>query len=165
LRLVQVREKTMPREQYAALARRVVDLARPHDAIVLVNGDEAVAREAGARGVHLPSAELTVRSARPDFEWVGASIHSEEDLRRAEALGADFAVLGPVRPTASHPGAAPIGWNGFARIARDASLPVFALGGLVRSDLDPAREHGAHGIAMIRGAWEKREEGAGKRTA
>jgi 8-oxo-dGTP diphosphatase len=154
LRLVQVREKTLPREGLARLARRVVGLARAHGAIVLINGDEALAREVGAQGVHLPSAELAARSARPDLEWVGASVHSVPELRRAEALGADFAVLGPVRPTTSHPGATPLGWDAFEAIAHGASLPVFALGGLRAADLEAAWARGAHGVAMIRGAWD-----------
>ena len=69
------------------------------------------------------------------------------------ALGMDFAVLGPVKPTATHPGTATLGWNGFAAIARGSSIPVYAIGGLQRADLPEARAAGAHGVAMIRGAW------------
>lgn len=154
LRLVQLREKTLPRERLRALGGAVLELARPYAAVVLINGDEALARELGAHGVHLPANELAARTARPEFEWVGASIHSLPALRQAEALGADFVALGPVQPTASHPGAPPLGWEGFARVARGAGLPVFAIGGLRRGDLETAWAHGAHGIAMIRGAWE-----------
>ena len=68
-------------------------------------------------------------------------------------LQLDFAVLGPVKPTRSHPGAPVLGWDGFARIARGASIPVYAIGGLRRSDLEPAWRAGAHGVAMISGAW------------
>jgi 8-oxo-dGTP diphosphatase len=69
------------------------------------------------------------------------------------ALEMDFAVLGPVMPTASHPEARPLGWDGFARIARGASMPVYAIGGLRRADLEAAWRAGAHGLAMISGAW------------
>jgi 8-oxo-dGTP diphosphatase len=70
------------------------------------------------------------------------------------ALGFDFAVLGPVKATASHPQAHPIGWDGFERIAFGASIPVYAIGGLRRADLERAWRAGAHGVAMIRGAWD-----------
>jgi 8-oxo-dGTP diphosphatase len=154
LRLVQLREKTLPRERLRALGGAVLELARPYAAVVLINGDEALARELGAHGVHLPADALAARTARPDFEWVGASIHSFPALQQAEALGADFVALGPVQPTASHPGAPPLGWEGFERIARGAGLPVFAIGGLRPGDLETAWARGAHGLAMIRGAWE-----------
>ena len=62
-------------------------------------------------------------------------------------------MLGPVKATASHPGAELLGWDGFRRIAEAASIPVYAIGGLRPADLDDARRAGAHGLAMIRGAW------------
>jgi 8-oxo-dGTP diphosphatase len=68
-------------------------------------------------------------------------------------LECDFAVLGPVRDTTTHPGAPTLGWDGFARIARGTPIPVFAIGGVRPSDLDDARRNGAHGLAMIRGSW------------
>jgi 8-oxo-dGTP diphosphatase len=85
--------------------------------------------------------------------WCGVSCHSADELRRAEALGADFAVLGPVRPTPTHPDSAPMGWGGFRAAAEGAAIPVYALGGLAPSDLQEALACGAHGLAMIRGAW------------
>lgn len=159
LRLVQLREKAMPRERLAGLARRSVAAAGAHGAVVLVNEDAALAREAGAHGVHLTARQLVTLAERPDFEWVGASCHTADELRRAEALGADFAVLGPVLATPTHPGATALGWDGFERAALGAAIPVFALGGMQRDDLDRARRAGAHGVAMIRGAWAPRAEG------
>jgi len=153
LRLVQLREKTMPRERLVRLAGTVMSLVREAGGIVLVNADEALAREAGADGVHLTAARLAAIDARPAFEWVGASVHGTAELRQAERLGVDLAVLGPVHPTPTHSGAPPLGWDGFERVARDAAIPVFAIGGLVPGDLERAWTHGAHGIAMIRGAW------------
>jgi 8-oxo-dGTP diphosphatase len=153
LRLVQVREKALAREEARTFARRVVALARAHGAKVLVNTDFALAREIGADGVHLTAEQLRGAPARPDFSLCGASCHSSEELRGAEALGVDFAVLGPVHATPSHPDAVPLGWEGFREIAADAAVPVYALGGIVPRDLQQAMENGAHGIAMVRGSW------------
>jgi 8-oxo-dGTP diphosphatase len=72
---------------------------------------------------------------------------------QAQKLALDFVVLGPVLPTLSHPEAEPLGWEGFARLARDVSLPVYALGGLQPQDKIKAWQSGAHGIAMQRGVW------------
>jgi 8-oxo-dGTP diphosphatase len=82
-----------------------------------------------------------------------ASCHTRAEIERAAALGLDFAVLGPVLPTPSHPGATMLGWDGFAAIAAEAPLPIYALGGLTRDDLDLAIAHGAHGVALRRAAW------------
>jgi len=155
LRLVQLREKTMPADRLVRLAHEVVRLVRAAGGIVLVNGDVALARESDAHGVHLTAAQLAAARTRPALEFVGASIHGAEELRNAEALELDFAVLGPLAATPTHPRARMLGWEGFERIARDAAIPVFAIGGLVRGDLERAWVHGAHGLAMIRGAWDE----------
>jgi len=63
-------------------------------------------------------------------------------------------VLGPVRATPSHPDSVPLGWDRFRSIVAGASIPVYALGGVVRRDLEDAQCRGAHGLAMVRGAWE-----------
>jgi 8-oxo-dGTP diphosphatase len=154
LRLVQVREKAMARERLAALVERVVATAAPYGARVLVNGDAALARDAGAHGVHLTARQVADAVERPALEWVAASCHSAAELRKAEALGVDFAVLGPVAETPTHPGVPTLGWRGFEANARDAAIPVFALGGVRRTDLERAWSCGAHGVAMIRGAWD-----------
>jgi 8-oxo-dGTP diphosphatase len=152
LGLVQLREKNLSREALKALAVRVLALARAEGARVLVNSDIELAREIGADGVHLTSAQLG--GERPDLPWCGASCHSAEELRRAEAIGADFAVLGPVRATPSHPGSVPLGWERFREIVAGAAIPVYALGGMRARDLEEAKSRGAHGLAMVRGAWE-----------
>jgi 8-oxo-dGTP diphosphatase len=146
----------MARDRFARLARAAARLVRDAGGILLVNGDESLARTAGAHGVHLTAAALGAAAARPEFAYAGASVHTATELRKAEALELDFAVLGPVGATPTHPRATLLGWEGFERIARDAAIPVFALGGLAPSDLEHAWRHGAHGVAMIRGAWEER---------
>jgi len=154
LKLIQVREKTLGREVVEDFARRVLALAHAHGAKVLVNADAALAREIGADGVHLTAEQLRGAPGRLDLPWCGASCHSSEELRHAEALEVDFAVLGPVRATPSHPRAVPLGWERFSEIAKGAAVPVYALGGIVPRDLEQALNCGAHGIAMLRGAWE-----------
>lgn len=153
LRLVQVREKTMAPPARRELAARVAALCRGQGARVLINADIELARAIGADGVHLTSAQLRTLAARPDVRCCGVSCHTAEELRAAERLGADFAVLGPVRATPTHPRAALLGWDGFRAAAAGAAIPVYALGGLARPDLDQALACGAHGLAMVRGAW------------
>ncbi|MGC2048142.1 MAG: Nudix family hydrolase [Gallionella sp.] len=153
LRLVQLREKNYSREVLRELALKILPLIRQHDARLLINADIALAQEVGADGVQLTAAQLIELRERPDLEWCAASCHSADELRRAEALGCDFALLSPVLATLSHPGAPYLGWKNFAAIAAGASIPVYALGGLTHSDMQTAWQHGAHGIALLRQAW------------
>ncbi len=153
LRLVQLREKDMPREAQRALALRLLPLLRAHGARLIVNGDIALAREVGADGVQLTAAQLATLAERPEVAWCAASCHSAEELRRAEALGCDFALLSPVLPTRSHPGEPALGWERFAELVRGSSIPVYALGGLQLADMEAAWRRGAHGVALLRQAW------------
>lgn len=153
LRLLQLREKTLAQHALRELAQRTVALARRYGAKVLLNGDVALAQEVGADGVQLTSTQLSELAERPAVNWCGASCHNATELRRAEALGCDLALLSPVLPTPSHPGAPHLGWEQFAAIAAGSSIPVYALGGLKHDDILTAWQYGAHGIAVLRQAW------------
>ncbi len=167
-RLVQLRGAGTDPERWRRLAAAAASRCHLAKAQVLVNGDASLAAELGA-GLHLTGRQLRERSdsggsgegtgstgaTRPVIPgqlWA-ASCHDEEELRIAQSLGCDFAVLGAVAATASHPGQPGIGWSRFAALREQVSLPIYAIGGLGPGDHDTARRHGAQGIAAIRSLW------------
>jgi len=151
LRLIQVRDKSWPQAQRLWFAETVVRLAHSHGALVVINDDEEIARRTGADGVHLSAARLATCTQRPDFAWVGTSCHNAEEIARAGELYLDYALFGPVLPTPTHPESAGLGWTVFAGMLAGNTLPVFALGGMQPGMLAAAQDHGAHGIALMRG--------------
>jgi 8-oxo-dGTP diphosphatase len=153
LGLAVVREKAWPADRVDAFAQRMLALAQRYRTTLLFNGDDARARSMGFDGVHWTADRLAAATARPQDFLVAASCHTREDVAKAGALALDFAMLGPVRATPTHPDAVPIGLDGFAQRIAGATLPVFALGGLAAADLDAAIDHGAHGVALRRAAW------------
>ena len=154
LRLVQLREPALAPARRAAFVYAAIDLCHSFGARVLVNGDKELAAQAGADGVHLTARQLLAAESRPDFPLAAASCHDASELAQAAQLGLDFVVLGPVRETASHPGQRGMGWQTFSQLIADSPLPIYALGGLGREDLDAAWCAGAHGIAAIRATWD-----------
>lgn len=156
IRRVQVRglPVDMQHADATTLLQKVVDRCREAGAEVLLNADVERARALGI-GVHLKAMQLALLDARPlpPGQPVAASCHTADDLAHAERLRCDFAVLGHVLPTPSHPDATPLGWSGFAALRELASLPLYGIGGLAPGDLAEARDHGAQGIAAIRGLW------------
>ena len=152
--LVQVRAPELPRCALLSLCEAAIGCCG-NAARVVVNGDASLALQAGAHGVHLDSRRLWQTRTRPlaSGMLVGASCHDAADLARAAALDADFALLGPVAATATHPGAVPLGWGAFEALAARALLPVYALGGLAPDDVGTALRRGGQGIAAIRGLW------------
>ncbi len=154
-RLIQLREPHLPPDEYQAYARRIAELCHQYGAKLLLNAEPQWAIDCGADGVHLNSRRLMQYSARPleNSFWVGASCHNREELKQAMHLEADFAVLSPVAPTASHPGAAVLGWDNFSALCTEAALPIYALGGMRAQDLEHARRVGAQGLAMVSEIW------------
>jgi 8-oxo-dGTP diphosphatase len=106
-----------------------------------------------ADGIHLTSRDLMAAPARPAVPWVMASCHDPQELEAAARLGCDMAVLGPVLPSASHPGHPGLGWPGFSARCGQPRLPVMAIGGLTPADLGTARQYGAQGVALLRSGW------------
>ena len=105
--------------------------------------------------MHLGSEQLLQLERRPLPAGVpvAASCHDLAQLQAAQRLGCDFAVLGPVQATASHPGVEPMGWAGFEQLREQVAMPIYAIGGLAAADVDDARRHGAQGVAAIRALW------------
>ncbi|SMC16066.1 8-oxo-dGTP diphosphatase [Andreprevotia lacus DSM 23236] len=155
LRWLILREPALDAAQYRALAETVIARCRSACCRVLLHGDIALARELGADGVQLPARIAAGLDRRPTgIDWLGVSAHSGTELAQAERIDADFALLGHVQATASHPGATPLGWDGFATLVGQGwPFPVYALGGMKDNDVATARQHGGHGIARLSGAW------------
>lgn len=159
LRLVQLRMPGATEARVRARASLAADLCRDRGARLLINGEpewaSTIASEVGADGIHIPSRYLGgLTSVRPtDGLLYGASCHDQRELETARAAGADFAVLGPVLPTRSHPGSAGIGWEAFAGLIEGLPLPVFALGGLGREHTETAWRAGGQGVAGISAFW------------
>lgn len=151
LGLIQVRDKSWPDAQRLWFAETVTRLAHGRGALVVINDSPEIARRVGADGIHLSAVSLARCTTRPDFAWVGASCHSAAEIQQAGALNLDYAVLGPVLPTPTHPEASGLGWTAFAQCMQGNTLPVFALGGMQPTHLASAQAHGAHGIALMRG--------------
>jgi 8-oxo-dGTP diphosphatase len=155
VKLVQLRSKHMPSQALATLAAQALAITRRHDARLILNGNGDVVRRLRLDGIHLSAAELmrcTQRSLDRSF-LIGASCHNTAELDHAVQIGADFAVLGPVTPTNSHPNAKPLGWPSFSELCKNLTLPIYALGGMASADLPEALESRAQGIAGISAFW------------
>jgi 8-oxo-dGTP diphosphatase len=153
LRFVMVREKRLPAAKLTEFARAVTLRAHAAGGRVVLNAGPELALDCGADGVHLRTRALLNAGARPPVSLCGASCHDAGELAAAEQLGCDYAVLGPVLATASHPGHPGIGWERFTALVRNSTIPVYAIGGMTPALLERAWAAGAHGVAMMRAAW------------
>lgn len=153
---VMLRAKHLDDLSFAELAVQFRQHCEQLGLFLTLNCSVEQANRLGAAALHLSSARLMALDSREAFsgQWLSASCHNEQELAHAQRIGVDFVTLSPLLPTASHPGAPVLGWQRFAELAANATLPVFGLGGLVDSDLEKVREAGGQGIAAISAWWE-----------
>ena len=144
-------------ENRAELARRLARVCRARRLTLLVAGDFDLAVAVGA-GLHLPEGLAREPLARIRL-WrrnhrrtpLTCAAHARPALRRAALIGATAALLSPVFPTLSHPGAKCLGPLAFRRLARSAGVAVYALGGVNAATIGRLTGSGAAGIACIDG--------------
>ena len=151
VRLVQLRARNMSADELRPLVIQYTALCTSYGARLLINSHHELVLPTGAHGAHLSAADLTRLQQRPlhPERLLAVSCHNRDELERAVAIGADFAVLSPLKPTTSHASATPLGWQQFQSLARDCPIPVYALGGLGVEDLADAKASGAQGVAGI----------------
>jgi len=150
---VQVREKDLGAAELAVLCRAIRQVTREHGASLIVNDRVDVALAVGADAVQRTHTSLTVNDIRavagPRLR-IGASVHSLDDARAAEAAGADWVVFGPVYDTASkRQYGAPQGLERLAAVTRAVSIPVVAIGGITPARVGEVRAAGARGVGVI----------------
>ena len=143
--LIVLRARERRRRQ--ALAAMLAQIARARGLYLLIADDPDLAR--AADGLHLPEAKLGTiaywRARRPHW-FITASAHSLEMVQRAARFGADAVFLSPVFPTQSHPDRGALTPIRFRLMAREARVPLYALGGI---DADTARQLVGSEIAGI----------------
>ena len=153
--LVQYRDKAADARTRLATARALAALCRARGVPFLVNDDPALAREAGADGVHVGRDDPSVAAARAALGagvLVGASCYNALPLARAAAAaGADYVAFGSVFPSPTKPGAvrAPLALLGEARAA--LGVPVCAIGGITPANAGEVAAAGADLLAVASG--------------
>lgn len=153
IKLVQLRAKRLSHQQYAQLFYQVDKITKHYSAILMVNTTIEHAIELKSSHVHLSSHTLINLNEIPAGLTCSASCHNPNEIKKANELGVLFIVISPVNHTLSHPNVLPIGWEKFSALCQLAKMPVFALGGITKTDSKRAIDSGAQGIAGISDLW------------
>lgn len=157
--LLQFRSHHLNDRLYADVARQLQQVCDDYDAKIIINRPKLKSLQSNLfddfNHRHLNSYILQSLTSNPfdDACILSASCHDGAELKMAERLNCQFAVLSSIRVTLSHPGRVAKGWYQFKHLTRQCSLPVYALGGVRRKDYHIARFQGAIGVAGISDFW------------
>ena len=159
-----------PRTDGSTLYRIAASLlphARRTGTALFVNDRLDVALALEVDGAHVGHRSLGVRVARALLGadvWLGASVHDAKDAADAKREGADYAFLGTIFDTPTHPGRKGMGLEGLAAtVGRVGGLPLVAIGGIDPTRVPDVLGAGAFGVAVVRGVWDSRDAPAAVR--
>lgn len=148
---MQLRDKDLGGRELLALAERLRAETTARGAALWVNDRVDVALAVEADGVQLGADTLPVEAVRGMLpSWMRMS-YSAHAVSEAAACGADLVIFGPVWDTPSkREYGPPQGIERLHEVARAATAPVLAIGGVDPERAREARAAGAHGVAVVR---------------
>ena len=144
---VQVREPGVEDDELRELCERIA--ARVDPAVrIAVNGRPSIAAGLGI-GLHLPARATAAEGGAP---LTGRSVHDAAEADAALAERVDYAVIGTVFETDSHPGLEGRGLDHVRVLtSRLGAIPAYAIGGITAANAAFAIAAGAHGVAVRSG--------------
>ncbi len=154
--MVILREKDLCHDELLSLAARCLDICERYKVPLAVNSNIKVARELDICRIHLPVQLMAEVDNLGDFSLVGASVHSVEQAREAEDLGADYILAGHVFHTACKD-SDPRGIPFLEVICETVDIPVYGIGGITPETYPDVMRCGAAGVAVMSSAMTEQE--------
>jgi len=150
IRMFQLREKDVPAGKLLNFAEKMQNLFHGYDAHLFINDRVDVALIVNADGVHLPENSFPVEVVKTNFPnlIVGKSCHSLEAAIKAEKEGADYIIFSPVFKVEGK--GKPQGLEKLKEVVNKLNIPVYALGGINKTNMENVLNTGVYGIAGIR---------------
>ncbi|MCX7942961.1 MAG: thiamine phosphate synthase [Deltaproteobacteria bacterium] len=151
-KIVQFRDKFSNKRRFYEKAKRIREITRNHNMLLIINDYVDVALAVEADGVHLGQEDLPLESAKkiaPNL-IIGISTHNKDEILSAQAGGADYINIGPIFETKTREGHTQfLGVNGFIELKRYVQIPFSVMGGIKEKHLSELVSVGARVIAMV----------------
>ena len=150
--LVQLREKNRSGRDYLTLAQKVKKITDQYGIPLIIDDRIDIAMAADAAGVHVGGSDIPVRYARKLLgkdKIVGATAKTVEQAQAACAEGADYLGVGAMYPTTTKVVTMLTEPAMIGKIKAAVPLPVVAIGGLNKDNLDILEDRPIDGIAVV----------------
>lgn len=160
--LLQIREKDKTTREYMALAERVHALTLRYGVPLLIDDRLDIAMAIDAEGVHLGQSDLPVSIARkilgPD-KIIGATAKTVPQALEAYEQGADYLGVGAIYPTTTKVKTILTSTDTLRDICKAVPIPVNAIGGLNRDNIDVLQGTGIAGICVVSAIMKAEDPG------
>ena len=151
-RIIQLRLKSNPTQRNLEDADKVAEQCRRHGVIWIVN-DRADIALLTCAGLHLGQDDMPASTARGllgETAIIGLSTHNASQMRAATLEPVDYVAIGPVFATVSKEQPDPeVGLDGIAQVRMLTNLPMIAIGGITRDNVESVLDAGADSVAVI----------------
>jgi thiamine-phosphate pyrophosphorylase len=152
--LIQIRAKHLASGPLLEIADRLVALAGPYDAEIIVNDRADVARMTRSAGVHVGQDDISPSDARAIVgrdAVVGYSTHTVEQVEAAVGEPVTYIAVGPVFGTRTKDtGYEAVGLDLVsAAAARAGQIPIVGIGGISLDNAKSVLDAGASAVAVI----------------
>jgi thiamine-phosphate pyrophosphorylase len=145
-----LREKDLSENEYISLAERVLESCNRCGTELIIHSFPQAARWLGIGKIHMPLNLLTAELCE-EFDVVGSSVHSLEQLETAQKLGAAYVTAGHIFATDCKRNLPPRGLDFLSDICKSADIPVLAIGGINAENMQSALDSGAKGVCIMSG--------------
>ena len=150
--ILQLREKNKTTMKYIAIAEKVHGLTKKYNVPLIIDDRIDVALAVGAEGVHLGKEDMPIAIARrilgDDF-IIGATAKTVPWALEAYEGGADYLGVGAIYPTTTKVKTVLTPVQTLTDICRAVSIPVNAIGGLNKNNVDVLKGTGIKGICVV----------------
>lgn len=145
-----LREKDLSEEEYYVLAKSVLRICEKYNKECVIHNFVGVAKKLNHNKIHLslPMLEKYHNEVK-NFEKVGVSIHSLEEAERAVTLGVTYLTAGHIFKTDCKKHLEPRGLAFLENICRGVGVPVYAIGGISKDNINLVKETGAKGACLM----------------
>ena len=150
--LLQLREKNKTTREYIDLAEKVHALTVKYNVPLIIDDRIDVAMAAGAEGVHLGQSDMPVATARKilgDDIIIGATTKTVPQALEAYEQGADYLGVGAIYPTTTKVKTVLTSVETLADICHAVPIPVNAIGGLNKDNIDVLKDADIAGICVV----------------
>lgn len=151
--MIQYRDKKSTDKEFRETANRIKSLLKGKDVLFIVNDRVDLAVALDTDGVHIGQEDMPVEKARKALgtkKIIGFSTHSLTQMLEARDRDVDYISVGPVFPTETKPGYAPVGLGLVRSAARELEKPFVAIGGINSANIRDVVAAGAKRIAVVR---------------